>query len=133
MIKELKFKSDDLGIISSTICLIHCLLTPVLFTIKACSVNGCCASSPWWWKIVDLVFLVIALTAVIKSYVESTNSLVKVALFVSWIALAFVVTNEYIHLLSLPQYAIYVPAFSLISLHFINRKYCTCQASCCAS
>lgn len=131
MIKELKNKSDDLGMISSTICMIHCLLTPFLFAIKACSANGCCESSPWWWKGVDVLFLVISLFAVLKSYRDSANHLVKVALFVSWIGLAFVIINEYKHIISLSQYAIYVPAVSLIVLHYINRKYCVCQESCC--
>ena len=133
MIKELNNKSDHLGMLSSTICMIHCLLTPFLFAIKACSVNGCCASSPWWWKSIDVLFLAISLFAVLKSYQDSTNNLVKGALFISWIGLAFVVVNEYVHVVQLSQYVIYVPAVLLIGLHFINRKYCICKASCCSA
>ena len=36
---RLLVQSDRIGIIASTLCIIHCLMTPVLFVVKACSTS----------------------------------------------------------------------------------------------
>ena len=44
--------SDTFGALASTLCLIHCILTPLLYVL------------PLWWKGLNLVFLLISFFAV---------------------------------------------------------------------
>ena len=47
---------DFIGALASSLCLVHCLLTPVLFIVKACTSSAsCCAGAPVWWQVIDYV------------------------------------------------------------------------------
>ena len=45
---RLELHYDKIGIISSSLCMIHCLGTPFIFVAKACSAT-CCSDAPTWW------------------------------------------------------------------------------------
>ena len=47
---------DKIGVISSTLCMIHCIITPFIFLAKACSIS-CCSDGPVLWQIIDYLFL----------------------------------------------------------------------------
>ena len=126
MLNSFLRKSDGIGALASTICLVHCLLTPFLFAVKACHVDGCCAEAPLWWKAIDVLFLGVSLWAVIESFKEAVLEWIKFALVFVWCCLAFIIINEYLALINLPSFAIYIPALALIALHFYNRKTCNC-------
>lgn len=126
-------KSNGIGAIASFICLIHCIATPFLFVVQACS-TSCCESTPTWWQWIDSLFLVIAFFAVYQSARTTTNKLISNSLWVSWSILLFIILNEKMLWVTLPQYSIYFPALSLIILHIYNRKYCHCKTDqCCAN
>jgi hypothetical protein len=59
-------KSDTFGAIASTLCMIHCFITPFIFLANTCIV-GDCESSPSWWKNLDYIFLIISFFAVHSS------------------------------------------------------------------
>ncbi|WP_253256282.1 MerC domain-containing protein [Formosa algae] len=64
----LKEKPDSVGAIASTLCLIHCIATPVLFMVQSCALDGCQVDAvPTWWGFIDYVFLVIAFFAIYRS------------------------------------------------------------------
>lgn len=123
-------KSDFLGVMSSSLCLLHCIATPLLYTLKASSFC-CSASTPLWWKLLDYFFLVISLIAVLWSIKHSFKPWIKFAFCVSWLILALVILNETYQFISFTKYAIYILAFSLIVLHVINTRYCRCQNDTC--
>lgn len=123
-------KSDSIGAISSTLCLIHCTATPLFFMIQG-GVSACCSATPIWWKSLDYVFLLIAFVAIYFSAKHTVKPWMKYALWISWGALFFVIINEKMVWFSLHENLIYLPTIVLIGLHLYNRKYCKCQANQC--
>ncbi|NBC81857.1 MAG: MerC family mercury resistance protein [Bacteroidetes bacterium] len=116
---------------SSTLCLIHCIITPFVFVVQACAVS-CCESAPVWWGFIDFFFLAISFFAVFFATKSSSKNWIKVALYVAFIALFIVIVNEYAGIVEWPRYFIYAPAVPLVFLHLYNKKYCKCtNRSCC--
>lgn len=125
-------KSDSIGALASGLCLLHCIATPFLFVIQPISVQS--ESAPIWWKSLDYVFLLISFFAVYWSAKNSSRNWVKYALWISWTLLTLAIINEKLELFHLGELVVYIPAISLISLHFYNRKYCQCaDETCCAN
>ena len=129
-----KQKSDSIGAIASTLCLIHCAAIPLLFIVQA-GASACCSTTttPSWWKFIDYFFLIISFFAIYRSTETTTNKWMKPALWSSWLLLFIVIINEKIALLSIPESAIYIPAIALIILHTYNRKYCQCKTDKCCT
>lgn len=124
-------KSDVFGAFASTICLIHCLITPLIFVAQTCS-KTCCATAPTWWKMIDLLFLIISFFAVYHSTNLPTKSWLKISFWISWIGLALLIINDNLNVIELAHESIYLPSLGLIILHLYNRKYCKCLGdSCC--
>ncbi len=128
-------KSDLLGGLTSSLCLVHCLLTPFLFVAQAgISGHHHHAKGPWWWGGIDVLFLVLSLAAVYWSVQKTSKQWLKYAFVVSWLALSLVIFNEKIEGFHLPEEVIYLPTLGLIFLHLYNRKYCQCtDERCCAN
>lgn len=125
-------RADSIGAIASGLCLIHCLATPFLFVAKSCSTT-CCSAAPAWWLWFDFAFLFVAFFAVYRSTKTTTKPWISYVLWASWIALASVIFNEQVHLVSLNKYVSYIPAISLVVFHLYNLKYCQCKNDkCCA-
>ena len=129
MIQRL-YNSDSLGIIGSSLCMIHCLATPFLFMAKTCS-DTCCVDSPLAWRLIDVAFLIIALYAVVSAYKNAKYLWVKLALSMAWLGLAFIIVNSYLSIVEIPEQWIYLPAISLVVLHIYNLNNCKCSAKCC--
>ncbi|MEM6721577.1 MAG: MerC domain-containing protein [Bacteroidota bacterium] len=127
-----KKQSDTIGMFASSLCLIHCLATPLLFIAQ--SQMACCAAEvPLWWKAIDIFFLVISFFAVYWSTKTTSRNWMKYAFWSTWLLLSFIIINERTGLFSIPEYAIYIPSLSLVVLHLYNRKYCQCKNdNCCA-
>lgn len=128
-----KQKSDSIGAIASTLCLIHCAATPLLFIVQAGASACCSTTAPGWWKFIDYFFLVISFFAIKRSTETTTNNWMKPSLWFSWLLLFVIIINEKIALLSIPESAIYIPAIALIILHTYNRKYCQCKTDKCCT
>lgn len=129
----LKSNSDLLGSAASGLCLAHCLATPFLFAAHIGHVHGHHAH-PEWWGALDVVFIAISFIAVYWSVRHSNRNWIKLSLWAGWILLAFVILNEKLTLIAIPEAAIYIPSVALVVLHLYNRRYCNCQREdCCVN
>lgn len=127
-----KSKSDTLGMLASSLCLIHCILTPFIFIVHTQIVNHD-ASAPIWWKMLDYGFLAISFIAVYWSVKTTNAQWIKSAFWIVWSMLFIILMNEKVALLPIPEFAIYFPSIGLVFLHFYNQKYCQCKdEACCA-
>lgn len=129
---------DIIGASASGLCLIHCIATPFIFVAKACTATAsCCSEAPLWWRAVDYLFIVVSFMAIYYSTKNSSKKWVVNAMWVSWALLVLVVIGESFlgeSFLggSIPTLIMYLPAFSIIGLHFYNMRYCKCSTdSCC--
>ena len=115
---------------SSSLCLIHCIITPFIFIAQACS-KSCCANSPLWWKALDFIFLTISFIAVYFASKISSKSWVKIAFYALFLAFSLLTINHHIHFIKLPLQINYALAFLLFTLHLYNKKYCLCCKTSC--
>ncbi len=125
-------KPDNIGVLASTLCVVHCIATPFIFIAQTCSVT-CCEASPSWWQFIDYIFLVISFFAVYRSTQTTSKKLIKPALWISWVALFVVIINEKLGLFHLPETYKYVAALTLVVLHLYNQKYCQCKNDKCCT
>jgi len=124
---------DLFGALASSLCLVHCAATPLLFIAKSCSAT-CCADTPIWWQVIDYIFIVISFVAIYYATKKSTKRWVQTALWSSWILLLFTLLGETLQLGLFPKSSIYAPALLIVGLHFYNLKYCQCsEDKCCAT
>lgn len=125
-----KNRSDYFGSIASFFCLIHCIVTPLIYVVNVKSF--CCQSStPFWWKSLDYIFLFISFIAVYWS-IKSTNiNWMKLGLSISWLLLFVIILNEKMMWFPLSEHSIYIPSISLIVLHIYNAKFCRCSKNEC--
>ena len=130
---NLTSKSDIIGVMASSLCFIHCVATPLLFMAHASAV-AIEASHPWWWGILDIVFLAISFFAVYWSAKNTSKRGIRFWLWSSWFVLAFIVFNEKISVSPLHEVTIYFPTMALVFLHIYNRRYFSCNDErCCAN
>lgn len=124
-------KPDTLGAVASTLCLLHCLATPLLFIAHASSA-GVHETAPLWWKSIDYLFLIISFFAIYRSTQNTTKNFMKPALWISWVALFTTIINERLGWFTIPEITIYTIATILAVLHLYNLKYCQCkEKNCC--
>ncbi len=124
-------KPDIFGMLVSILCLIHCLITPLIFVVQACtSTSSCCDDTPIWWSSIDYIFIMISFFAIYWANKTTTKNWMKYSLWVSWIFLSFVVLNEKMEWIYLMKEISYIPALVLVGLHVYNRNYCQ-KSECC--
>ena len=78
--------SDSIGALASTLCLIHCLVTPFIFVVQSCAAS-CCAEAPVWWLCFDYFFLIISFFSIRRSTQTSQSETIKYALWTCWVLL----------------------------------------------
>ncbi|MCT4580160.1 MAG: MerC domain-containing protein [Flavobacteriales bacterium] len=123
-------KSDVLGAFFSTLCIVHCTITPFLFVAQTCTAT-CCESSPEWWQYLDYAFIIISFFAVATSVKYTTKKWMIYAFWASWIAFVLVIINSSVGGYSIPSVLKHVPSAMLIGLHLYNKKYCSCEDGVC--
>ena len=123
---RLASKSDIIGSTASFLCLVHCIATPFLFVAQA-GLATHTDEHPLWWGFLEIVFLVISFMAVLWTGRATSKPWMKYALWITWLVLTFIIVNEKLSLIPLPESVIYVPTVVLIGLHLYNRKYCKCE------
>ena len=129
--KTISYSSDNVGIIASALCMIHCIGTPFLFIAKACTTT-CCAEAPLWWQIIDYFFLIISFIAIYLVTQKTSLTWIKIVFWSSWIILLLTILNHTFQTFEIPKNFIYLPASTIIILHFYNLKFCKCsEDSCC--
>ncbi len=125
-------KPDTFGVLASSLCIVHCLATPLIFIAQACSVSDGCASAPTWWQSLDYLFLTISFIAVYRSAKTTSSKIMPTLLWVSWGLLFIMIFNEKLEFFHIPEYFTYASAMGLASLHLYNLKYCQCKTeNCC--
>jgi hypothetical protein len=126
-----KSKSDIVGMLASSLCLLHCTLTPFIF-IAHTQMSSHDVAPPLWWKVLDYAFLAISFVAVYWSVKNTSKQWIKVAFWITWALLFGVLMNEKAHLLHIPEATIFFPSIGLVLLHLYNKKYCQCKdEECC--
>jgi len=124
-------KADSIGVMASTLCMIHCIATPFLFIAQSCSA-ACCSDAPDWWRWIDYGFLVISFFAVYRSARTTSSKWMKPALWLSWTMLLICIINESFEFAKFPEGSTYMAAFLLIGVHLYNLRYCQCKTKeCC--
>ena len=124
---------DSIGIIASTLCLIHCVATPFIFIAKACTAT-CCSDAPTWWIMIDYLFLIISFLAIFFISKNLNIKWLKISFWLSWFVLLFTILHHSVNIIHLPKNFIYIPSFAIIILHFYNLQFCKCQnESCCVN
>ncbi|MBV6655915.1 MAG: MerC domain-containing protein [Mameliella sp.] len=121
-----RISADMIGVWASSLCTVHCLLTPLLFAAQF-SVHfrygiDVHAQTPWYWSAMDWVFLVLAFVAIWATSKEGTAPWVKWGMWMAWSIVALVVLSETLHLHFVGHDMTYVGAFGLIGLHFYNHR-----------
>ena len=123
--------SDNIGILSSTFCFIHCLVTPFIYITFA----GFFKESEYhsfYWKGINLVFIIFSLIAVNRSTKKTKSKIIKPIFWLSWSFLFFVLLNEEVMFFELPELISYVSALNLAGVHIYNLKFCGCRdENCC--
>lgn len=123
-------KSDIYGLFASSLCMVHCMATPLIFVVQA-STTRCSEVGPWWWRTLDYLFLVISIISIHHSAKMTSLQWMPKAMYFAWGVLAFLIINESFHALPIPHILVYLPAFGLVFLHLYNRKYCRCETEQC--
>ncbi|MDP5169667.1 MAG: MerC domain-containing protein [Bacteroidia bacterium] len=115
--------SDYLGISSATICLIHCLATPILMSMGV-AVHEHEGHEHGWMLLLshgwDFLFLGIGFAAVLWSSMRAASTSKKVLLWASYAFLVGAILME--HWGPLFQYLTYFASLLLISAHASNIK-----------
>ena len=113
--------SDLFGATSSTLCLIHCIVTPLLFFV------------PFWWTGLNFIFIIVSFFAVYGSVKNTSRKIMKPLLWIGFSLLTLSIVNEEFHFLHVPEVLNYSAAAFLAGLHIYNLKYCQCDdEECCA-
>ena len=69
--------SDFVGACSSVLCMLHCMLSPILFMSQTQTVN-ISTEIPFLWQSINYIFLFISMIAVCFSIKNSTKLFVKI-------------------------------------------------------
>ncbi len=124
--KSIKFlinNSDFFGILTCSLCLVHCISTPLIL-ISFSSLNTILSTSYSWWSNLDYVFLIISFLMVYISVQTTRIKRMKFFLWLSWFSLFLVIINEKTELYELSEYLTYLTTTGLSLLHLFNLKYC---------
>ena len=120
---------DNIGATFSTLCVIHCFATPILFVTQSYMLVV-----PGWWQALNYLFLLLSFFAVYKTSQNSSNQIVKILLYIFWGILATLLISEEFELFHLPEFITYSTGLTLAGLHIYNKKYCQCDdEECCVN
>ena len=122
-IKFLANNSDLFGVLTCSMCLIHCISTPLIL-ISFSSLNTKLSMSYSWWSNLDYVFLIISFLMVHISAQTTRIKIMKFFFWLSWFSLFLVIINEKTELYEFSEYLIYLITTGLSLLHLFNLKYC---------
>tara|TARA_B110000444_G_C18703994_1_gene530388 strand:- start:210 stop:623 length:414 start_codon:yes stop_codon:yes gene_type:complete len=126
-------KPDTVGAIASSLCVVHCLMTPLLFAAQSLTAVHDHHFAPVWWQNLDFLFIIISFIAIYQSTKKSNNISIRYALWINWFTLFFLILNEKTEWFSLAEIITYIVAFTLASLHIYNLNYCQCKSDDCCN
>tara|TARA_B100000809_G_scaffold130660_1_gene128486 strand:+ start:17467 stop:17883 length:417 start_codon:yes stop_codon:yes gene_type:complete len=117
----LKFslKADTIGVLTSTLCLIHCFIAPFIFMAWTASTVGSNAT-PNYWYVLDYLFLIVSFMAIYKATKKTKKTWVNFGFWSSWILLSAILINENLVFIETKETLIFVPTVAIIVLHIFN-------------
>lgn len=121
MIKKLPYVSDRVGIIASVVCLVHCLIFPVLVILRI-------PLSEWlheFWHSLEYIFLAISFVAVFFSARSTVKPWMRYFLWTSFFALAASILLK--HYEAVFDTVAIAAALILITAHILNIRQLSCQ------
>jgi hypothetical protein len=117
--KKAVYDSDKIGVASSIICIIHCAIPPLLFTVATGLGNY--IEKYFHTFAIDLIFFLIAAIAVFFSSRNTSKYYMRIAL---WVCLLFFGAGIFLNsIIENAEYIIYLGSFGLIIAHTINHKW----------
>ncbi len=126
--------ADWLGISASGLCLIHCALTPLLFTAKPLyyGMIGRQVHNHGAWAALDYVFLILSFLAVWYAARNTSFITLKWVLWAAWIAFTIGLLLESMHL-AFGHWLMYVGSITLVMAHIKNfyhgQHHCKIEVS----
>lgn len=112
-------KADIVGIIASSICIIHCVLTPLIAIIFSELIKE-------KYELLNYFFLFISLVSVVLSVKSTKHPFIKSLLIYFWIQLSVGLFFEDKNIVF--SILMYFSAIGLIGTHVLNIKGCnTCK------
>lgn len=115
-------KNDYIGIVSSSLCLIHCLAAPLFL------IFGMPFIETDTWHIWDFVFLGISAWAVFNASKGHTTALIRNGLWISFTVLTIAIILQHSHTAFLVLS--WTAAAGLIFFHVLNLRHCqTCKVA----
>ncbi|MAJ98076.1 MAG: hypothetical protein CMD07_02215 [Flavobacteriales bacterium] len=118
-------KYNEIGIVSSTLCFVHCVFTPFLIFFN---IFNDIEIIPVWFKLLDFLFILIGLFAILTSFKYNSNIKLSFALIINWVFILLIVINEKIELFHFPEILILIPSATIILLHlYIRNNFCQCK------
>lgn len=110
-------KADYLGIVGSVLCMIHCLVTPILVMTSALMKDTLVRTSVFG---LDYIFIGINIMAVYFATRHATSSVIKMTLwgFLSLFAVALLLE----HTDKIFEYIAYAASAGLVFAHFLNLR-----------
>lgn len=114
-VDSISTKADLIGIASAVLCLIHCLVPPVLFLFFGHLIEHSHEHFFRW----DYLFLIISCYAVYHASQHAVNTSIKGLLWASFGVLTIAIL---FHHISFMAYIAYLASFGLIGGHLINLR-----------
>lgn len=111
-------KADYIGITGSVLCLIHCLITPVLLVTSTLFKDDLIRSS---YLSLDYVFIVVNIVAV---YFATRNAPAQIRTALWGFLALFAVCIMLEDVSEIFEYAAYVASLGLVGSHLYNIRYC---------
>jgi hypothetical protein len=109
-----KLNSDYLGLISSTLCLIHCIALPFIVVFF-----GEALHSIEHLEFLDWIFAVISLYAAYDSIKKTSSNYLKLSFIIGWV---FFLIGIVFHEDVIFSYSLHIGSLVLIASHLINYK-----------
>ena len=116
---------DKVGIFISSLCMVHCLLTPLLvfsFPVLAMSFHA-----PWFHWLIALIVVPVGVIAFIRGYLKHRNLWVPIlgCLGLMIVMFALFIPHEVLHLIGHIQTTL-IGSILLLTAHVVNQYSCRC-------
>ena len=116
--------SDWLGVATSSLCAVHCTLTPLLFATRPIleSTLDKHGHGAGFWTLLDYLFLGLSLIAVWYSSRHTSNSIIRWIFWSAWSIFTIGLLSELFHF-SYGKWLMYTGSIALIGMHLFNLFY----------
>lgn len=111
---------DLIGILASSLCLIHCVITPFLFLSNFLIVSQTSGGKQevlLLWKVLEFGFLILSIWAIYRVTRQKKSVWISFAMYTAWIFLALSVLLELSDVHFFEEQPKYIAAAVLIILH----------------